>query len=299
MDFDRLRAFVWTIEEGTVSRAAERLHRTQPAVSRLLHTLEEQVGQVLIDRDARPLVPTPAGRQMLGIAKQILGLADQLPVMPIHESAARSSVRIGVSRALMWHLTRPEFMSISSAYPHLDFHMRSDWSMRLYYAFKKKEFDAAIVLMPSDWSARFAPNAVFVRREPLAVITGKQIERTHASLVERNWILNPDGCGFRALVAQELARRGKRLHVRFEVDAAAQDHITLAAAGLGIAVVPRATLRHHPLAAHVREIRLGGRLELAVWLLASDELSGFDGLRARLMQIFDLRSSRRIGRRPR
>jgi DNA-binding transcriptional LysR family regulator len=299
MDFDRLRAFVWTVEEGTVSRAAARLHRTQPAVTRLLQALEEQVGHVLIDRDARPLAPTAAGRQMLDIAKQILGLADRLPGMPVHESAARLPLRLGVSRALLWNLTRPEFAMTSDAYPNLDFHVRADWSTRLYHAFCKKELDAAIVLMPVDWSAGVAPNVVPIRREPLAVIAAKAAEGAQNSVLERNWILNPDGCGFRALVAQELARRGARLRVRFEIDAAAQDHITLVASGLGIAVVPRSTLRHHPLAARVREIRFGGRLELASWLLVSDELGAFEGLTARLARLFGRPSARPSDRLPR
>ena len=40
MDFDRLRAFVWILEEGSFSAAARRLRRTQPAVTRMLQILE-------------------------------------------------------------------------------------------------------------------------------------------------------------------------------------------------------------------------------------------------------------------
>lgn len=286
MDFDRLRAFVWTIEEGTVSRAAERLHRTQPAVTRLLQALENEVGSVLIDRTARPLAPSATGRQMLVMAKEILGLADQLPGAAANESASRTSVRIGVARALVWHLTRSEFASTSVAYPDLDFHLRTGWSGHLYDAFCRKQIDAAVLLMPTDWSAGRGPNAVFVRPEPLAVIVSRQAKPTSRRPLDRDWILNPDGCGFRALVAQELARRGKRLHVRFEIDAAAQDHITLVAAGLGVAVVPRSTLRHHPLAARVRQVPFGEKLELAVWLLGSENLGSLDGLSGRLKQVF-------------
>ncbi len=287
MDFDRLRAFVWTIEEGTVSRAADRLHRTQPAVTRLLQTLEEQVGSVLIDRNARPLAPTAAGRQMLVIAKQILGLADQMPGLSTQETAARASVRIGVARALVWNLADRAFAAMADAYADVDFHLRSGWSAHLYHAFCRKELDAAIVLMPAEWSVGLAPNAVLVRSEPLAMIAPRQSRHTaEKGAPGRDWILNPDGCGFRALVAQELARRGERLHVRFEIDAAAQDHVTLVAAGLGTAVVPRSTLRHHPRASDVREVRFGPKMELAVWLLAGDALGTFEGLSTRLQQVF-------------
>jgi DNA-binding transcriptional LysR family regulator len=285
MDFDRLRAFVWTIEEGTVSRAAERLHRTQPAVTRLLQTLEDQVGSMLIDRNARPLAPTAAGRRMLMVAKQILNLADQLPGLPVHETASRVSVKIGVARALMWHLTGPAFAATAAAYADADFHLRSGWSGHMYHAFCRKELDAAVVLMPPEWSAGLVQNAIFVRPEPLVVIAPRRSQTADAAVPGRDWILNPDGCGFRALVAEELARRGERLHVRFEIDAAAQDHITLVASGLGTAVVPRSTLRHHPLRSQVREVPFG-KMEQAVWLLAGEGLEAFEGLSTRLAQVF-------------
>lgn len=285
MDFDRLRAFVWTIEEGTISRAAERLHRTQPAVTRLLQTLEDQVGTALVDRNARPLVPTAAGRRMLMVAKQILSLADQLPGLSVHETPSRTSAKLGVARALMWHLTSPAFAATAAAYPEVDFHLRSGWSGHLYHAFCRKELDAAVLLMPPAWSAGLERNAIFVRPEPLAVIAPRRSRIPSAAVPGRDWILNPDGCGFRALVAEELAKRGERLHVRFEIDAAAQDHITLVASGLGTAVVPRSTLRHHPLRSHIREVPFG-KMEQAVWLLVAETLEAFEGLPSRLSQVF-------------
>lgn len=285
MDFDRLRAFVWTIEEGTVSRAAERLHRTQPAVTRLLQTLEDQVGTMLIDRNARPLAPTAAGRRMLMVAKQILSLADQLPGLSVHETPPRTSVKLGVARALMWHFTGPAFAVTAAAYADVDFRVRSGWSGHLYYAFCRKELDAAVVLMPPGWVPGLERNAIFVRPEPLVVIAPRRSQSPSAAAPGRNWILNPDGCGFRALVAEELDRRGERLHVRFEIDAAAQDHITLVASGLGTAVVPRSTLRHHPLRSQVREVPFR-KMEQAVWLLADEGLDAFESLSTRLAQVF-------------
>jgi DNA-binding transcriptional LysR family regulator len=300
MDFDRLRAFVWTIEEGTVSRAAERLNRTQPAVSRLIQTLEEQVGSALIDRNARPLAPTAAGRQMMILAKQILQLAEQMPGLSRQETASRSSVRLGVARALVWSVADRAFAAMADAHADVDFHLRTGWSAHLYHAFCRKELDAAIVLMPAEWSAGRAIGAVLVRPEPLAVIAPRGSRHAlDESAPGRDWILNPDGCGFRALVAQELARRGKRLRVRFEIDAAAQDHVTLVASGLGTAVVPRSTLRHHPLASEVREVPFGPKMELAVWFLAGDALGAFEGLSARLLQVFGSGRSMTSGSRAR
>src|SRR5687768_10355274 len=102
MDFDRLRALVWTIDEGGISAAARRLNRTQPAVTRMLQTLEEQVGAELIDRRARPLKPTTIGLRVLEHARDILQTADRLTDGSVRST--RHVLRLGVSRSLLWHL---------------------------------------------------------------------------------------------------------------------------------------------------------------------------------------------------
>lgn len=283
MDFDRLRAFVWTVDEGSVSRAAERLHRTQPAVTRLIQTLEDHVGRVLIDRAARPLAPTPEGRELLVVARRILELADQLPGAEGLERVSRIVLRLGIARGLLWQLGTPAFASIASAHGDVDFQVRPGWSTHVYDAFCRKELDAAILLMPDDWSVGTSPHVMLVRHEPLVVIAAR--DATSSAHGKDDWILNPEGCGFRARLAQEHARRGERLHVRFEVDAAAQDHIALVASGLGRSIVPRSALRHHPLRARVRQLGIGKGMGLAVWLLLGEAAREVPGLQDRLIQL--------------
>ncbi|MDR0779699.1 MAG: LysR family transcriptional regulator [Pseudomonadales bacterium] len=77
MDTHQLKAFVAVADLESVSRAAERLFLTQPAVTRRLQILEEQLGQPLFDRLGRRLLLTEAGRCLLPYARQILDLLDQ------------------------------------------------------------------------------------------------------------------------------------------------------------------------------------------------------------------------------
>lgn len=73
---EQLRAFVAVAEEGSFTRAAERLRMTQPPLSRAVQNLERQVAVVLIDRSQRGARLTPAGTAMLERARHILILAD-------------------------------------------------------------------------------------------------------------------------------------------------------------------------------------------------------------------------------
>jgi DNA-binding transcriptional LysR family regulator len=89
MDFDRLRAFVWILEEGSFSAAARRLRRTQPAVTRMLQILEDQIGAELVERRAKPLRPTAIGARVLQSAREILTAADRLTNGSIRDLARR------------------------------------------------------------------------------------------------------------------------------------------------------------------------------------------------------------------
>lgn len=78
MDLKHLRAFVAVVEDGTVSRAAVRLNTAQPALSRQIIDLEQELGIPLFDRVGRRLRLTGEGEQLLGTCRQLLGFASSL-----------------------------------------------------------------------------------------------------------------------------------------------------------------------------------------------------------------------------
>ncbi len=83
MDDRRLRYFISIVDEGGVTRAAERLHIAQPSLSQALRAFENELGAKLFDRVGRGLRLTSAGEALVGPARQILRSIDD----------ARSAVR--------------------------------------------------------------------------------------------------------------------------------------------------------------------------------------------------------------
>jgi DNA-binding transcriptional LysR family regulator len=77
MDLAQLRIFVCVVQERSFSRAAEKLLRTQPAISIAMRRLEEEVGEQLIDRAGRTLGVTEAGSVLLTYAQRMLHLHDE------------------------------------------------------------------------------------------------------------------------------------------------------------------------------------------------------------------------------
>ncbi|MBH2526205.1 LysR family transcriptional regulator [Serratia marcescens] len=81
MELRHLRYFIAVAEERNFSRAAERLHISQPPLSRQIQQLEASLGVRLFERDSRPLALTEAGRFLYGHALQFLAQSLELKSM--------------------------------------------------------------------------------------------------------------------------------------------------------------------------------------------------------------------------
>ena len=78
MDLSQLHVFLSVAREQSFSRAAEKLYRTQPAVSIVIRKLEESVGQPLLVRGARQVKLTDAGELLRDYAERLLNLRDEI-----------------------------------------------------------------------------------------------------------------------------------------------------------------------------------------------------------------------------
>ena len=74
MDIHRLKTFLAVCETGSLSRAAERLHISQPALTRRIQELESEYGAVLFERAKKGMTPTEAGLLLQVRARQIVNL---------------------------------------------------------------------------------------------------------------------------------------------------------------------------------------------------------------------------------
>src|SRR5450631_2247120 len=78
MELHALQVFATVVSERSFSRAAEKLYRTQPAISLAVQRLESEIGEKLIDRGAKELVPTDTGRTVLDFARRFRNLEEEL-----------------------------------------------------------------------------------------------------------------------------------------------------------------------------------------------------------------------------
>src|SRR3569623_1633907 len=96
MDLNQLEVFVTVARERSFSRAAEALHRTQPAVSQAIQRLEETLSEKLFDRSSKDGTLTPAGEVLLEHARHILSLK-RSAIGAVHELRDLNAGKVTIS----------------------------------------------------------------------------------------------------------------------------------------------------------------------------------------------------------
>jgi len=98
MDIKRLTLFCKIVELKSFTRAAEASNLSQPSVSEHLRMLEESVGERLLDRMGREVVPTPAGRKLYPYARQIIQLREEAwQILAKFQGEMTGTLNIGTS----------------------------------------------------------------------------------------------------------------------------------------------------------------------------------------------------------
>jgi LysR family hca operon transcriptional activator len=169
MELRHLRYFVAVAEAGSLTVAAEqKLHTSQPSLSRQIRDLEEEVGAQLLRRSARGIELTPAGRAFLDHARSVLAqveAAAEAARRAAHPAKPCFAMGFLTGHELTW---MPEALQIlHDELPNIDVIISSQYSPQLASALVKGTVDAAFLRREQN-----APDLVFhlLVKEPLVVV---------------------------------------------------------------------------------------------------------------------------------
>jgi DNA-binding transcriptional LysR family regulator len=143
LDMDVLRTFVTGFELGSFARAAERLGRSQSAVSTQLRRLEDQIGQPLVRKSGRGLALTAAGESLLSYAKRLLDLNDEA-VESIRGADVEGWARLGLPQDFAESWLPTVLNRFSRAHPKIRIEVQVDRSGPLIDKTVKGELDIAL-----------------------------------------------------------------------------------------------------------------------------------------------------------
>ncbi|MBL9145176.1 MAG: LysR family transcriptional regulator [Verrucomicrobiaceae bacterium] len=146
MEFHQLRYFVAAAEDLSISRAAERLHVTQPALSRQISVLEDELGIALFDRIRKRIHLTDAGRFFLPRARQLICDAET-SAQQLREQFgnARRTLRLGFLSIFLDDLVAPAVREFRQRHPKAQVSLFELTPQAQIERLRQHELDAAIL----------------------------------------------------------------------------------------------------------------------------------------------------------
>ena len=239
MELYQLRGFVAVAELGHLTRAAERLHVSQPALSAQIKALEDELGVALFERTPTGMVLTAAGHRVLPEALKIVAAAQSL-------RGTAASVRGEVAgRTRVGTLSDPDFIRLgellaraTERYPLVDIELHHEVSGTAFDKVRDGDLDASFY-----YGDRVHPDVASVSLRPMIYRIAApfawrdEIEgATWETISQMPWIMAPPISTHRALASSLFATRGGAPAKLVEADNEAVLR-SLVVAGVGIALM--------------------------------------------------------------
>ncbi len=174
---DRELLYVTTIaQEGSLTRASQKLHITQPALSHSLSAIEQALGQPLFRRESRGLTLTLAGERYCETAREILRMYGDLEqTLGEIGELRRGRVLAGMTRFLATELVPRVFPAFRARYPKVDLRLWEEPSGRLLELISTRQLDLVVMNLTEDEldpaQAELACRILY--RDPFVIATAK------------------------------------------------------------------------------------------------------------------------------
>jgi DNA-binding transcriptional LysR family regulator len=241
MDLAELQVFLTVAKEGSFSRAAERLYRTQPAVSLAIRKLEDSLGQPLFVRGARPVRLTDAGVLLREYAERLLNLREEVKkgLMEL-EGLKRGELALGVNESSI-HALLPAIGKFREAHPGVQVRLHRMFSRDIPHEVVNYRLDlGAVSFIPRDAQLQateiLKDELTFVvpTKHPLAKRKEVDVEELGKEMFVAHIVESP----FRRRVIELFAKHRTPLNMPLEMPTI-ESIKRIVQMGMGVAIVPR------------------------------------------------------------
>ncbi|TCN88829.1 LysR substrate-binding domain-containing protein [Shewanella fodinae] len=252
MDLKVIRYFIEIVDHGGFAKAAEAIHLTQPALSKAINQLEDELDLVLLERGKRgsQLKPTASGEVVYRYGMQLLKVRQEMHrELEAQRSLNAGELHLGLAPLGSAEIFAPVIARYRSLYPKIAMQLFVRGGIEQTIALKKREVELATGIISFDEEFE----GFCIRRNPMVVVvpkqhalanqpqlTLKQLEETPQILFDEEYALHElvfKGCvnaGFIPKVATKVS------HPDFG--------ITLVAAGTGVMIMPEFIAARHAVA---------------------------------------------------
>jgi DNA-binding transcriptional LysR family regulator len=240
MDLRRLRYFARVVEAKSISRAAASLHVAQPALTKSIQALEQDLETPLLHRSAQGVVMTEAGERLYEHCQIVFQQLDRAR-LDVRKSVEKPSghVAIGMPYSIVKVLALPLLEATTRAYPRVHLEITQDHSHHLAGRIRSSRIDFAVMA-----TQRVNSGLVFssLLLEELFFVDRREDGERRASITfedasKRHYVMPGVGNGLRAVAEGQFRARSLPFDVRHELDA-----ISLVPqcveSGLGASILP-------------------------------------------------------------
>lgn len=246
MNPNHLRTFLAVRKHMNFTRAAEDVFLSQPAVSRQMAQLEQELGVSLFEQIGKSLHLTDAGRTLAREAEKILGSLERAgEAVRAHRSAGQGSLRLGASTTPGFYLLPSLLGRFHEAYPEVELHFSVESSLSVERSIVRNELDLGFVgAPPSEESLlgeAFTKDEIICFAGPSHPLARRR--RIEPGALEgQTWVTRGKGSATRRLVDAWMARKGVKISRTVELGCP-EAVKAIVANGLGISFMSSHGLR--------------------------------------------------------
>ncbi|MBQ7038196.1 MAG: LysR family transcriptional regulator [Clostridia bacterium] len=232
-------------EVRSFSQLSHELNITQPALSKQIGALEQELGVKLFDRSVTPLTLTPAGAYFIEEAKHLVYEEDRLlRTLEQFKSGEAGRLTIGVSPFRCMYLMPKIVKAIRDKFPHVQIVLHEDDSTALRRDMADGKFDLAILNLPVDESVLDAipmedePLVLAVPNEMAESLPSTENEIDLADCKDLPFVVVAKGQEMRELFDKVCVAKGFQPHIAAEVAGGITSACALACGGIGATLLP-------------------------------------------------------------
>ena len=246
MEMAQLEYFSKVVQERSFSKAADRVFRTQPAVSIAIRRLEEEIGLPLLDRSQKTPVLTDAGQVVYDYAQRILALRDQVgQAISELQSLKRGRVRVGANESTSLYLLPDLILAFREQHPEVKVEIYRHVSSHLPREVLERNVDFALMASePADRDLEAFPvlkDELVLIMSPKHPLAGRSSVKVK-DLGQESFVAHNVNTGSRLKVIEAFARQHTPLNIAIEL-ATIETIKRFVQKRVGLAFVPRMCVR--------------------------------------------------------
>jgi len=276
MELKQLEMFIAVVEEESVNKAADRVCRTQPAVSMALRKLEQEIGAPLFDRSqGHDYLLTQAGEVLYDYATRLLALRDEaVTVLEDLNNMRMGRLRVGANESISFYLLPKLTQVFHERHPQIKIEVMCQNSEGLLRELKQRKLDLALLsYIPEDRDLE----TQLLMRDELVLITspkhpfveekqGLAARRVHIRDLGKESIIAEEAASpWRKKMAEAFLRFNVPLNITVE-SAPIETIKKMVAMGMGVAFVPLMCIRGEVERGELAVVEVEGfRQERTLW----------------------------------